>query len=193
MSHAQAVNHHSHDLRLVFPRVLYWDQSFSFFILPSQLTHQPIWEPQSSFTAPRLPSEISFICRWHSALYFFRPGNFSNEQYCMQRQIASISYWLTSNFLSVNPCKTEFLLIGLIQQLAKVNQPDLHLPDNTTVTPVTNARNLGIVFDSNLSFKQHINFLTNTCLYHCRDLRRIRSWVDFGTAVLLQQLLSNPC
>jgi len=31
---AQAVNHHPHDLRLVFPRVLYWDQSFSFFILP---------------------------------------------------------------------------------------------------------------------------------------------------------------
>jgi len=61
------------------------------------------------------------------------------------------------NFLSLNPSKTEFLLIGLPQQLAKVNQPD-----NTTVTPVTNARNLGILFDSNFSFKQHINFLTKT-------------------------------
>jgi len=66
----------------------------------------------------------------------------------MQRKIASISSWVTPNVLSLNPFKTEFLLIGLPQQLAKVNQPVLHLPDNTTLTPVTNARNLGILFDS---------------------------------------------
>jgi len=46
---------------------------------------------------------------------YFRPGNFSNAQSCMQRQIASISSWMTSNFLSLNPSKTEFLLIGLPQ------------------------------------------------------------------------------
>jgi len=65
----------------------------------------------------------------------FRPGNFSNAQSCMQRQIASISSWMTYNFLSLNPPKTEFLLIRLPQQLAKANQPVLYLPDNTTVTP----------------------------------------------------------
>jgi len=83
--------------------------------------------------------------------------------------------------LSLNPSKTEFLLSGLQQQLAEVNQPVLHLPDNTTVTSVTNARKLGILFDSNLSFEQHINFLTKTCLYHCHDLRIIRFSLDFVT------------
>jgi len=120
-----------------------------------------------------------------------RPGNFSSAQSCMQTKIASISFWMTSNFLSLNPSKTEFLLIGLPQQLAKINQPVLHLPENTTVTPVTNARNLEIVFDSNFSFKQHINFLTKTCLYHCRDLRRIRSSLDFGTARIIATALVN--
>jgi len=94
----------------------------------------------------------------------FRPGNFSNAQSCMHRQIASISSWMTSNFYSLNPSKPEFLLIGLPQKLAKVNQPVLHLPDNTTATPVTNARNLEMLFDSSMSFKQHINYLTKTYL-----------------------------
>jgi len=107
----------------------------------------------------------------------------------MQRKIASISTWMTSNFLSLNPCKTEFLLIGVPQQCAKVNQLVLHVPDNTTVTPVSNARNLGILFDSNLSFKQHINFLTKTCLYHCRDLGRFKSSLDFGTACIIATAL----
>ena len=52
----------------------------------------------------------------------------------------------------------------------------------TILSSVTTARNLGIIFDSNLSFKQHINSLTKTCQYHCRDLRRIRSTLDFETA-----------
>jgi len=107
----------------------------------------------------------------------------------MQRKIASISSWKTSNFLSLNPSKTDFLFIGLPQQVAKVNQPVLHLPYYTAVTPVTNARNLGILFDSNMSFKQHINLLTKTCLYHCRDLRRIRSSLDFGTVRIIATAL----
>jgi hypothetical protein len=112
----------------------------------------------------------------------FRPINFSDAQSSLQNKIALISSWMASNFLSLNPSKTEFLLIGLPQQLAKIHQPALVLPDNNTVTPVTTARNLGIIFDSNLSFKQHINSLTKSCQYHCRDLRRIRPTLDFETA-----------
>ena len=112
----------------------------------------------------------------------FRPPQFSDAQSTLQRKIALISSWMASNFLSLNPAKTEFLLIGLPQQLAKLNQPSLVLPDSTIVTPVTTARNLGIIFDSNLSFKPHIKYLSKTCLYHCRDLRRIRPTLDFETA-----------
>jgi len=42
-----------------------------------------------------------------------------------------------------------------------------------------------------LSFKQHINFLTKTCLYHCRDLRRHRSSLDFGTACNIATALAH--
>jgi len=191
--YAQAVYHHPHDLRLGFPRVLYWDQLFSFFILPlSAHSSANLKTTIIIYSHKTCLRKITYMQMTLSFIFLFVLGT-SLMPNLVGKKIASISSWMTSNFLSLNPSKTEFLLIGLPQQLAKVNQPVLHLPDNTTVTPVTNARNLGILFDSKLSFKQHINFLTKTCLYHCRDLRRIRSSLDFDTArIIATALVHTP-
>jgi len=112
----------------------------------------------------------------------FSPSKFDEAHSCLQSTISAISNWMTANFLSLNPSKTEFLLIGLPYQLSKLNQPYLVLPDNTSVYPVSSARNLGVIFDSNLSFSQHIKSISKSCFYHIRDLRRIRSTLNFETA-----------
>jgi len=51
---------------------------------------------------------------------------------------------MTANLLTLNPSKTEFLLIGLSKQLAKINNPLL--------TTTHSAQNLGIIFDEHLTF-----------------------------------------
>src|SRR5208282_281083 len=96
--------------------------------------------------------------------------------------LAAISQWMASNFLTLNPAKTELLIIGLPTQLSKLHMPNLILPDNSSITPVQSARNLGIIFDSNLSFDKHISNLSKICYFHIRDLRRIRPTLDFDTA-----------
>jgi hypothetical protein len=96
--------------------------------------------------------------------------------------ITGISEWMASNFLSLNPSKTEFLIVGLPAQLSKLHMPSLTLQDNTSITPVNSARNLGIIFDSNLTYDKQISTLTKACYYHIRDLRRIRQTLDFDTA-----------
>ena len=96
--------------------------------------------------------------------------------------LAAISQWMASNFLTLNPSKTEFLVIGLPTQLSKLQMPNLTLPNNSSVTLVESARNLGIVFDSNHSFDKDISNLSKTCYYHIRDLRRIHTTLDFDTA-----------
>ena len=63
-----------------------------------------------------------------------------------------------------NPSKTEFLLIGLPTQLAKIENPSLSMTSNTSIKPVASARNLGVIFDSNLSFSDHISYISKTCL-----------------------------
>ena len=100
----------------------------------------------------------------------------------LQNTISEISTWMASNFLSLNPTKTEFLLIGLPAQLAKIHNPTLTISSNTTIQAVSSARNLGVIFDSNLSFSDHISYISKSCFSHIRDLRRIRSTLGHRAA-----------
>jgi len=54
---------------------------------------------------------------------------------------------MSSNFLCLNPSKTEFLIFGLPQQLSNLNDPTIHLPNNFILSPVDYARKLGVIFD----------------------------------------------
>ena len=55
----------------------------------------------------------------------FSPCNFQQNIQLLQNTISEISSWMASNFLSLNSSKTEFLLIGLPTQLAKIDNPSL--------------------------------------------------------------------
>jgi len=61
----------------------------------------------------------------------------------------------------------------------------LFVDSNTSITPVTSARNLGILFDHHLSFDNQITALSKSCFYHIRDLRRIRDTLDFSTSCII--------
>src|SRR6218665_3980291 len=93
---------------------------------------------------------------------------------------------MTSHILCLTPSKTEFLLIGLRDQVKKISDPSISLnPDSAqthTFTPTSPVRNLGVIFDQNLSFSDHITQLSRSCFMHIRDLRRIRSTLDLRTA-----------
>jgi len=55
-------------------------------------------------------------------------------------------------------------------------------PDNVILSPVDSARNLGVIFDINLSFVQHISSISKSCFLNIRDLRLIRNTIDQTTA-----------
>lgn len=63
---------------------------------------------------------------------------------------------MVADKLKLNEGKTEFTLIGTRQQLSKV-QTDSLLVANTAVSSVSEARNLGVWFDSKFQFQTHIN------------------------------------
>ena len=78
-----------------------------------------------------------------------------------------------------------FMLIGNSRQLAKIENLTLSLPDNVYVKPVSSARNLGVIFDSRLSFTDHVSSVSKACYCHIRNLRRIRSSLDQSTATTI--------
>ena len=51
---------------------------------------------------------------------------------------------------------------------------------NQTITPVASAKNLGVTFDKNFNFRQHISQTCRCCFYHIRDLRRIRWYMSLS-------------
>jgi len=89
---------------------------------------------------------------------------------------------MSSNFLSLNLSKTEFLIFCLPQQLSKLNNPTIHLPNNVTLSPVDSARDLGVIFVKNLSFVQHISSISKSCFLNIRDLRHT---IDQTTACII--------
>ena len=62
--------------------------------------------------------------------------------------------------------------------MSKVDNPSLLVHPDVSLSPVVSARNLGIHFDSTLSLSNHISSITKSCLFHVRDLRRIRPFLN---------------
>ncbi len=63
---------------------------------------------------------------------------------------------MTSNFLLLNSEKTEVLIIGP-KTFASNNLDHCLILDGCSVNSSSSARNLGILFDSNLSFEKHVS------------------------------------
>ena len=68
----------------------------------------------------------------------------------LQNALTHITSWMTSNLLSLNSSKTEFLLIGLRRQLAKIHNP------STSIDTTQSARNLGFIFDEHLILRSDL-------------------------------------
>ena len=115
----------------------------------------------------------------------FSPSSFSTSITHLLSVVNLVSQWMTSNLLCLNPSKTEFIILGLPDQIRKIPDPSIHLSTNSSSHAFTSdspVRNLGITFDPHLSFSNHISNLSRSCFMHIRDLRRIRSMLDFKTA-----------
>jgi len=112
----------------------------------------------------------------------FSAPAFSQNVSHLETTIDTVSVWMSANLLSLNQSKTEFLLIGLPNQLSKVSDATLHMPSNITINPSDTARNLGVIFDSSLTMSDHISSVSKSCFMSLRDLRRIRSTLDSTTA-----------
>jgi len=73
------------------------------------------------------------------------------------------------------------IIDSLQQELSKLNNRTIHLPNNVILSPVDSAHNLGVIFDNNMSFAQHISPVSKSCFHNIRDLRHIRNTIDQTT------------
>ena len=161
--------------------------------------------PQGSVLGPILFSlytnPISSIIHYHSSInYHFyandtqlyttlSPENFSHSIQKLKNCLNNIQNFMFANKLKLNPDITEFILIGSQKNR---NQLLPHFPINilgNQVSPAQSVRNLGVVFDSNFNFSNHVSQVIKSTRVQARHLYRICPLLDLNTSVLLANAL----
>ena len=104
-------------------------------------------------------------------LYMFLPTNSSpglNNQ--LTNCANDIKEWLISNILLLNTSKTTLLNISP----SPTYFPPFLIDYNILISPSPTSSNLGVLFDSTLSFIPHITAITKSANYHLFRIRKIR-------------------
>ena len=110
----------------------------------------------------------------------------------LNADLENISYWLAVNKLTLNMTKTEFLLIGSRQKLDTLAvAPNLEL-NETPIKQVDSVKSLGILIDSNLTWKNQIEQITKKIASGIGALKRIRPYVQIPTLHLIFKALVQP-
>jgi hypothetical protein len=148
----------------------------------------------SLYTSPLSSIFISSPVKFHlyaddTQLYIsFTPSDTAPNLSTLSSTLHELHHWFTVNKLTLNPSKTEFLIIGTPQQRSKLISPVLSF-DNSTISPSTSLRNLGVIFDSVLSFSNHFSSVCQSASFQIRQIRQIRSVLDTNTAIVLANSL----
>ena len=88
---------------------------------------------------------------------------------------------MSNNFLQLNSSKTEALLIGTPHQVQSC--PISHLTFDGQVIPLSSSvTNLGVKFDPQLIFNNHIKYLCKTAFYHLKNISKLRPLLTLSDA-----------
>ncbi len=99
----------------------------------------------------------------------------------LEHSIAEIKKWMSQNFLCLNSDKTEVMLIGTPHQISKSGA--LALTVEGTVLDFQNKnKNLGVIFDINLTFDPHVQNTVKNIFFHLRNIARLRPMLSLPVA-----------
>lgn len=113
-------------------------------------------------------------------------GSAADEACCRFKLIEAfqaISAWMDAHYLRLNSAKTVFVPFSRQPDIMDSCAP-IRLGD-VDVVPSGEARNLGVVFDSGLTFQPHIAYVRKTAFFQLRRLQLCKRFVPRGLLVCL--------
>ena len=121
-------------------------------------------------------------------LYFFFGRNIQTIQSALQEDLNAMGELFSLNRLLVNCDKTNVMLFGSKQRLARSQGLSLFLLGK--LLELSNAvKYLGLIFDASMDWHEHINSISNKVTGRLNLLGRIRKYLDTDTCKLLYMTL----
>ena len=111
----------------------------------------------------------------------------------LNSHLQDVQEWMLSSICKLNPEKTEFILFVSHAQLKKL---DSYFPVRIfgkLVHPSAVVKILGVWFDANFSFADHVRNISKTCFIQMCDLRRVRQYLMAEAAILGANALVTSC
>lgn len=103
----------------------------------------------------------------------------------LNRCFCSLQTWFNINGLSLNPDKSEAVIVGTDAR-QRLEGPIDSVQLNQTTIPVSKCvKTLGVVLDNTLSFDEHVEHVCKSTNYHIRALRHIRKHVTRNDAATI--------
>ncbi len=128
---------------------------------------------------------VSFHCYADDTQLYIssRPGETHQIEKLMEC-IVDIKNWMTSNFLLLNSENTEVLIIA--PKTPTINNLEHCLTlDGCSVNSSSSVRNLGVLFNSNLSFDSHVSSICKTAFFHLKNISKLRPMLSMSNAEIL--------
>lgn len=91
--------------------------------------------------------------------------------------------WFLLNGLSLNPDKSEAIVIGTGARQRSEGSLDYVAVGDTKIHPSESVKSLGVIIDDKLTFNAHVNSVCKAAHFHTRALRHIRKCVSEQVAL----------
>ena len=110
----------------------------------------------------------------------FIPKSGDDEKRAMdslESAIKDIKTFMISNKLKLNDDKTEVIFLGTKVRLEQIDSIEIMVGDSM-ITPAEKVKNLGVIFDKNLSMDHQVKAMCKSGFFHIKDLWKIRKFLD---------------
>ena len=115
-----------------------------------------------------------------TVLFFSAPEE-STIEATLVSELQAIECWLRLNSLFINVTKTEVMLFGTSQRLAKVDQFSVSV-NGSAIKRATEFKYLDVTFDEHLSWNEHVKEIVSKPGRRVGLLGRVRRYITTHTA-----------
>ena len=111
--------------------------------------------------------------------------------------LTNICKWLKANTLSLNTVKTEFMIIGMSQQVEHMDiapeiTPYALFVNDASIKHVKQVKNLSLIIDENLTWGHHISCISQKIKHNMSILKHMSKILPTERMCMLYKTLIEP-